>query len=86
MVQPAAMAGATLAEIWFSGQFHGVIIPATPMPSFTTRLFPRAQENSYSSSVLIICLMCTSAVTVCILCANPACAPISRVSTAAMSS
>ena len=27
IVQPAASAGATLHAIWFSGQFHGVIIP-----------------------------------------------------------
>ena len=25
MVQPAAIAGATLQTIWLSGQFHGVI-------------------------------------------------------------
>src|SRR6201995_341105 len=27
MVQPAASAGATLQAIWFSGQFHGGIMP-----------------------------------------------------------
>ncbi len=31
MVQPAAMAGATLQTIWFKGQFHGVIRPTTPI-------------------------------------------------------
>ena len=36
MVQPAAMAGATLQAIWFSGQFHGVIKPQTPMGSRST--------------------------------------------------
>ena len=35
MVQPAASAGATLQAIWFSGQFHGVIIPTTPTGSRT---------------------------------------------------
>ena len=33
MVQPAASAGATLQAIWFSGQFHGVIMPTTPIGS-----------------------------------------------------
>ena len=33
MVQPAASAGATLQAIWFSGQFHGVIMPTTPIAS-----------------------------------------------------
>jgi hypothetical protein len=41
MVQPAAIAGATLQTIWFNGQFHGVIMPTTPMPSLTIRLPPR---------------------------------------------
>ncbi len=36
MVQPAASAGATLQVIWFSGQFHGVIMPMTPTGSRTT--------------------------------------------------
>ncbi|MNE97188.1 hypothetical protein D3C80_1954980 [compost metagenome] len=32
-VQPAAIAGATLAVIWYNGQFHGVMRPQTPMGS-----------------------------------------------------
>src|SRR5256885_537714 len=36
MVQPAAIAGATLQAIWLSGQFHGVIMPITPIGSRTT--------------------------------------------------
>src|ERR1700692_4193170 len=36
MVQPAASAGATLHVIWFSGQFHGVIMPTTPTGSGAT--------------------------------------------------
>src|SRR6266576_1144526 len=36
MVQPAASAGATLQVIWFSGQFHGVIMPTPPTGSRTT--------------------------------------------------
>ena len=33
IVQPAAIAGATFAAIWFSGQFHGVISAHTPIGS-----------------------------------------------------
>src|SRR5262245_35784753 len=35
MVQPAASAGATLQAIWLSGQFQGVIMPATQPGSRT---------------------------------------------------
>ena len=40
MVQPAAIAGATLQAIWLSGQFHGVIMPTTPIGSRTTVAVP----------------------------------------------
>ena len=40
MVQPAASAGATLQAIWFSGQFHGVIMPTTPTGSRTIMADP----------------------------------------------
>ena len=33
IVSPAASAGATLAQIWLSGQFQGVIIATTPKGS-----------------------------------------------------
>ena len=33
MVQPAASAGTTLQAIWLIGQFHGVIMPTTPIGS-----------------------------------------------------
>ncbi len=33
IVQPVASAGKTLQAIWLSGQFHGVIIPTTPIGS-----------------------------------------------------
>ena len=36
IVQPAAIAGATLQTIWLSGQFHGVISAQTPIGSLTT--------------------------------------------------
>ena len=45
MVQPVASAGATLQAIWFTGQFHGVMKPQTPMGSFTIRVGPRSSSN-----------------------------------------
>ena len=45
MVQPAASAGATLQAIWFSGQFHGVIMPMTPTGSFTSMALPSRSSN-----------------------------------------
>src|ERR1700712_1652950 len=45
MVQPAASAGATLQAIWFSGQFHGVIMPMTPTGSRTTTAEPRGSPQ-----------------------------------------
>ena len=35
MVQPVASAGTTLQAIWLIGQFHGVIMPQTPIGSLT---------------------------------------------------
>ena len=45
IVQPAAKAGATLQAIWLIGQFHGVIIPTTPIGSLTIRFFPCSSSN-----------------------------------------
>jgi hypothetical protein len=45
-VQPAASAGATLATIWFSGQFHGVMSAATPTGSRRTVLLPCVVSNA----------------------------------------
>ena len=45
MVQPAASAGATLQAIWFSGQFHGVIMPMTPIGSRTSTAEPNGSSN-----------------------------------------
>jgi hypothetical protein len=45
MVQPAARAGATLTAIWFIGQFHGVIMPQTPIGSLTTSVVPMRSSN-----------------------------------------
>ena len=54
MVLPAASAGATLATIWFIGQFHGVISATTPIGSWTTRLLPTCSSNWNSRSALIV--------------------------------
>ena len=45
MVQPAARAGATLQAIWFCGQFHGVIMPTTPMGSRRISVLPCTSSN-----------------------------------------
>jgi hypothetical protein len=45
IVQPAASAGATLAVIWYSGQFQGVMRPQTPMASRMIAVLPRAVMN-----------------------------------------
>ena len=45
MVQPTARAGTTLQAIWFTGQFHGVMKPQTPIGSFTRRVGPRSSSN-----------------------------------------
>ena len=41
-----AMAGATLQEIWFIGQFQGVMKPHTPTGSRTSRVVPLTSSNS----------------------------------------
>ena len=45
IVQPAARAGPTLQEIWFIGQFQGVIIPTTPIGSFLMSAEPLTSSN-----------------------------------------
>ena len=46
IVQPAAIAGATLQAIWLIGQFHGVMNPHTPAGSLIILLVPRSCSNS----------------------------------------
>ena len=45
IVQPTAMAGATLQAIWLIGQFHGVMKPQTPMGSLVMSVRPRSSSN-----------------------------------------
>ena len=49
-VQPVASAGATLEAIWFSGQFHGVISPQTPIGSRRTIRGPSALRTGNVAS------------------------------------
>ena len=46
IVHPAANAGATLIITWFTGQFHGVIMPTIPTGSSTKVEPPRAEGLS----------------------------------------
>ena len=48
-VHPAASAGPTFAVIWYSGQFHGVIRPHTPMASRTMAVSPRVREEGIAA-------------------------------------
>ena len=51
IVQPAAIAGATLPTIWCSGKFHGVIIATTPTGSLTTSEFRTSSSHSKPSRI-----------------------------------
>ncbi len=55
-MQPAASAGATLAAIWLSGQFHGVMNAQTPIGSYSMRLVPTSSANSNASSALAVAM------------------------------
>lgn len=52
MVLPTARQGATLATIWLIGQFHGVIMPTTPIASWTTRAPRISSSQTKPSSAL----------------------------------
>ncbi len=60
MVQPAARAGPTLQVIWFSGQFHGVIRPTTPIGSLTISALPLTWRNWNVFSTSAIFCRCAS--------------------------
>jgi hypothetical protein len=59
-VQPAASAGATLQAIWFTGQFHGVMSPQTPIGSRRIRVEPRSSSNLNAGSTFAISKKCPS--------------------------
>ena len=48
--QPAVSAGATFAQIWWSGKFQGVMQPTTPIGSRTTREFPICSSQTTSEA------------------------------------
>jgi len=77
IVSPAARAGATFAQIWFSGQFHGVIIATTPSGSCTTVALPMTSENSNAASAFAVAEKCASPVGACAIEASAIGAPIS---------
>lgn len=46
-----ARAGNTLQAIWLSGQFHGVIMPTTPIGSHTCKVGPSCRSKSNPSRI-----------------------------------
>jgi hypothetical protein len=85
IVQPTASAGATLQQIWLSGQFHGVIMPTTPIGSFTSRVLPSSLLGSKSGSNLRASSKWTMPSGTCAAAASPTGAPISSVTASARS-
>ena len=85
IVLPAASAGATLAQIWLSGQFHGVIIATTPTGSCTTRALPTVSEKLNSRSAASVPMKWPRPAGTCAICAKEIGAPISRLVAAASS-
>ena len=85
IVLPAASAGATLATIWFIGQFHGVISATTPIGSCTTRLLPAFSVNSNSLSAAIAAMKWPTPLPTCAVFATEIGQPISVAIASAMS-
>ena len=53
-MQPVASAGKIFTQVWFIGQFHGVIRPQTPIGSLADhRSTPRCSSNLNFSSTSI---------------------------------
>ena len=86
IVLPAASAGATLAQIWLSGQFHGVIIATTPIGSCTTRApLAACSEKLNSFSAASVPMKWPRPAGACAMLAKEIGAPISRLVAAARS-
>src|SRR5690606_275499 len=85
IVLPAAMEGATLAAIWLIGQFHGVIMPTTPIGSWTTRAPRTSSSQRKSLSARAAALNCPRPVGACAALAKLIGAPISSLIAAATS-
>ena len=86
IVQPVAMAGATLQTIWLIGQFHGVIMPITPIGSRAISVEPCIHSNLKSSRSAIMRSRWAVPIAACAAFAKPRGAPISWLSAAATSS
>ena len=84
-VQPAARAGATLAPIWFSGQFQGVISAQTPTGSRTTVVELTFSSNSKFFSASRPNMRCPRPAGACAPCARLTGAPISMLTASARS-
>jgi hypothetical protein len=85
IVQPVARAGNTFTAIWFRGQFHGVIMPQTPIGSLTTSVPPRRSSKAKVSRVSIALARWPSPRPTWKPLASAAGAPISSVSASARS-
>ncbi len=77
MQLPAAIAGPTLAVIWFKGQFHGVIIPTTPIGSWRMLLPLTSVSNAKLASALAAPTKCDRPAPTCAVEAKLIGAPIS---------
>ena len=54
IVQPAAIAGATLQAIWFSGQFQGVMNAQTPIGSLRSIVVPFSSSHLYERRIAAV--------------------------------
>ena len=82
---PAAMAGATLAQIWFIGQFQGVMSATTPMGSNTTLFLPVDSSSSKFFRASSVAPRWPMPEPACAVCASEMGAPISSLMALAMS-
>ncbi len=57
-MQPLASAGNIFTQVWFIGQFHGVISPQTPIGSRRIMVVPRSSSNLNSRSTSIAACKC----------------------------
>ena len=85
-MHPAASAGATLQAIWFTGQFHGVMRPQTPIGSLRMSVEPLSSSNLKLPSTFAISKKWASPAAACAARASQIGAPISWEMVSAISS
>ena len=85
MVQPAAMAGATLHMTWFMGQFQGVIRAQTPAASRRISDWPAVSSNGNSRAMPRAVFKWARPMGACTLLAREMGAPISWLMASAIS-